>query len=120
VKAIRFHEYGGADVLRVDEIPLPEPAASEVVIRVCAVAVNHLDLDLRSGTSRIDLMLPHTLGMEFAGDVAAVGSEVVDARPGDRVVALYQSGCGACRYCVAGDDSLCRASRLLGGHAPGG
>jgi NADPH:quinone reductase-like Zn-dependent oxidoreductase len=120
VKAIRFHEYGGADVLRVDEVPLPEPAAREVVIRVRAVAVNHLDLDLRSGTSRIDLKLPHTLGMEFAGDVTAVGSEVVSARAGDRVVALYQSGCGTCRYCVAGDDSLCPAARLLGVQAPGG
>lgn len=120
MKAIRFHEYGGADVLRMDEVPLPEPAAREVVIRVRAVAVNHLDLDLRSGTSRIDLRLPHTLGMELAGDVTAVGSEVAGARPGDRVVALYQSGCGACRYCLAGDDSLCSAPRLLGVQAPGG
>ena len=120
MKAIRFHEYGGTDVLRFEDVPQPEPAPGEVVVRVRAAAVNHLDLDLRSGTSRISLVLPHTPGMEFAGEVALVGDGVVGVSPGDRTVAFYQAGCGKCRFCLAGEDSLCPASRLLGVQLPGG
>lgn len=58
VKAVQFHEYGGADKLRFEDAPEP-------------VRVNHVDLDIREGVSRFPLHLPHTLGIEVAGDVAA-------------------------------------------------
>ena len=71
VKAVQFHEYGGADKLRFEDAPEPVPAAGEALIRVRACAINHVDLDIREGVSRFPLPLPHTLGIEVAGDVAA-------------------------------------------------
>jgi NADPH:quinone reductase-like Zn-dependent oxidoreductase len=64
MRAVRFHEYGGLDVLREDDVPIPEPAAGEALVRVEACAVNHVDIDMRNGTSRLPLTLPHTLGFE--------------------------------------------------------
>lgn len=120
MKVIRFHEYGDADVLHFEDVPRPDPGPAEVVVRVRAAGVNHLDLDLRSGTSRLALDLPHTPGMEVAGEVAAVGDAVEGVRVDDRVVALYQAGCGECSLCVAGEETLCTAPLLLGVQAPGG
>ena len=85
MRAVRFHEYGGVDVLRLEDVDVPEPGPGEALVRVRACAVNHVDIDMRNGMSRLPLTLPHTLGFEIAGEVAAVGpdvSEVVGRRPG--------------------------------------
>ena len=73
MKAVRFHEYGPADVLRYEDVPDPEPGPGEALLRVRTCAVNHVDIDMRNGTSRLPIALPHTLGFEIAGDVVAVG-----------------------------------------------
>lgn len=64
MKAVRFHEYGSVDVLRHEEVPEPTPAEDEVLVRVRACAVNHVAVDMRDGSSRLPLSLPHTLGFE--------------------------------------------------------
>jgi NADPH:quinone reductase-like Zn-dependent oxidoreductase len=102
VKAVRFHEYGDADVLRLEDVPDPEPGPGEVVVRVRAVGLNHVDVDMRNGSSRLPLALPHTLGFEAGGDIAAVGEGVTDLAEGDRVTPLYQVACRRCGPCLAG------------------
>ena len=70
MKAVRFHEFGGLDVLRVEEVDDPRPGPGEVLVRIRASALNHLDVDIREGVSRFPVELPHTLGVEVAGDIA--------------------------------------------------
>jgi NADPH:quinone reductase-like Zn-dependent oxidoreductase len=120
VKAIRFHEYGSADVLREDDVPMPEPGPSEALIRVRACAVNHVDIDMRNGTSRLPLALPHTLGFEIAGEVAAVGDQANGIAVGDRVAPLYQIHCRTCEWCRRGEHMHCEQIRMLGVQSPGG
>ena len=81
--AIRFHQTGGPEVLRWEEVPVGDPAADEVRLRHEAVGLNYIDTYQRSGL--YPLPLPSGLGQEGAGVVEAVGKDVRDFRPGDRV-----------------------------------
>ncbi len=90
MKAIRIHETGGADKLRVDEVAVPEPAAGEVRFRVEAAGLNFIDTYQRSGLYPVKL--PYTLGGEAAGVVTAVGAGVTDPRVGDRVATARANG----------------------------
>ena len=120
MKAVRFHEYGAADVLRYEDCPQPEPGPGEALIRVRACAVNHVDIDMRNGTSRLPLTLPHTLGFEIAGEVAAIGSGVNEVAVGDRVSPLYQIHCRECEWCRRGEHMHCESIEMLGVQSPGG
>ena len=88
--AICIHENGGAEKLRVEEVPLPEPRPGEVRIRVEAAGVNFVDTYHRTGLYRTEL--PLTLGQEVAGVVSAVGAKVTDFRAGDRVATARATG----------------------------
>jgi len=83
VKAIRFHQPGGPEVMRLEDVDLAAPAAGEVQIKHSAIGLNYIDTYHRSGL--YPLALPHGLGMEGAGAVTAVGSAVSDFKVGDRV-----------------------------------
>lgn len=120
MKAVRFHEYGPADVLRYEDVPDPEPGPGEALVRVRACAINHVDIDMRNGTSRLPLMLPHTLGFELAGEVAAIGEGAEEVAVGDRVSPLYQIHCRQCEWCLRGDHMHCERITMLGVQAPGG
>ncbi len=118
--AVRFHDYGPADVLRYEDVPEPEPGPGEALVRVRACAVNHVDIDMRNGTSRLPITLPHTLGFEIAGDVTTVGEGVIEVEPGDRVSPLYQIHCRECEWCRRGEHMHCQRIRMLGVQSPGG
>ncbi len=120
MKAVRFHEYGAADVLRCEDVPEPEPRPGEALIRVRACAVNHVDIDMRSGISRLPLELPHTLGFEITGEVAAVGEGVTEVAVGDRVSPLFQIHCRECEWCRRGEHMHCERIEMLGVQRPGG
>jgi NADPH:quinone reductase-like Zn-dependent oxidoreductase len=120
VNAVRFHGYGPAEVLRYEEVPTPKPGPGEALIRMGACAVNHVDIDMRNGTSRLPLALPHTLGLEIAGGVAALGEGVAEVAVGDRVSPLYQIHCRECEWCRRGEHMHCQSIRMLGVQSPGG
>ena len=86
-RALRIHAYGGTEVLQWDEVPVPQPGEGEVLVRVTAAGVNGLDWKIRDGLVRdaFPLQLPATLGIELAGEVAAVGAGVEGYAVGDRV-----------------------------------
>jgi NADPH:quinone reductase-like Zn-dependent oxidoreductase len=89
MRAVVLREFGGPDVLRIEEVPTPEPGPGELVFRVHAVSVNRtLDLAVRAGDYDPAIRLPHVLGVDPSGVVTAVGSGVTERRAGDRVVAL--------------------------------
>ena len=85
MKAIRVHEFGGPDVLKLEEIADPEPGAGQIVVTVHAVGVNPVDTYMRAGAYARKPTLPYTPGTDAAGTVASVGSGVTCFRPGDRV-----------------------------------
>jgi NADPH2:quinone reductase len=90
MKAIRIHETGGTDKLRLDDLALPNPGAGEVRIRVEAAGVNFLDTYQRSGLYPVTL--PHTLGQEISGLITATGPGVADFQIGDRVATARAMG----------------------------
>lgn len=87
-RAIRFHETGGPEVLKVDEVPTPEPKAGEVRIRVHALRLNRADSMFRSGRYVIEPQFPATFGYEAAGTIDAVGPGVEGFAEGDRVAVI--------------------------------
>lgn len=90
MKALRFHEYGGPEVLRLDEVPLPEPGAGEVRLRVAGSAFNPVDDGIRGGylTGNFPVALPHTPGIEVSGTVDALGEGVDGVAIGEAVIAF--------------------------------
>ena len=119
MKAILFDEFGGADVLRYGDAPDPVAGVGEVLVKLRAAALNHVDIDIRNGVSRFDFKMPHILGIEGAGVVAAVGEGVDEVGVGDRVAVSYIRTCDKCEWCRRGQDNLCENRRLFGEHIPG-
>lgn len=85
MNAIRAHEFGGPDVLRLDELPEPAPGAGQVRVRLHAIGVNPFDTYMLSGTYAITPALPYSPGADGAGVVEAVGPDVTGVAVGDRV-----------------------------------
>ena len=113
MKAVRIHEFGGLDVLRVEEVDDPRAGPGEVVIDVTASALNHLDVDIREGVSRFPVQLPYILGVEPVGRIAEVGDGVDGWAAGERVLPWLMNTCGDCRYCKTGRESLCLAPGFI-------
>jgi NADPH:quinone reductase len=89
MKAIILKEFGGPEVLRLDEVPTPTPAAEEIVVKVHSVSVNRtLDLTVRQGNYPVKVSLPHILGVDPAGVVAQIGADIDNVKAGDRVAVL--------------------------------
>ena len=116
MKAVRFHEHGGADVLRLEDAPDPVPSAGDVVVRVRACALNHLDLWNRRGVVR--LKLPHILGADVSGEIAQ--SDDASLRVGQRVMLQPGLSCGRCARCLEGRDNECVRYDVLGSQSDGG
>ena len=114
MKAIRFHEFGNADVLRYDEVPKPSIGPNDVLLQLKAAALNHLDIWVRSGQRERSIPLPHIPGSDGAGIIAEVGKGVKHLAVGDRVLISPGLSCGHCDKCLSGKDNLCREYRVLG------
>jgi len=85
MKAILVHEFGGPEVLKLEELPTPRPAAGQVLVRIHAAGVNPYDTYMRNGTYPVKPALPYTPGSDAAGSVEAVGEGVTKVKKGDRV-----------------------------------
>lgn len=120
MKAVVLSEYGGPEVLRFTDVPEPQIAANEVLVRVRACALNHLDLWLRRGLPTQPLKFPHILGSDIAGEVAKIGAAVTNVRAEEKVLLAPGISCGQCPQCIAGDDNFCKDYTLFGSGVPGG
>lgn len=119
MKAVRFHTHGGPEVLRYEEMPDPEPGPGEVLVRVRACALNHLDLWERGGLEHVRIPMPHVSGSDVAGDI--VRSEADGAAAGQRVMLQPGMSCGRCAECLSGRDNECPGYEVLGyRNHPGG
>ncbi|MET7462839.1 NAD(P)H-binding protein [Nonomuraea sp. NPDC005501] len=115
MRAARIHSYGGPEVVRHEEAPLPSPGPGEVLIRVAATSFNPSETALRAGMLRavLPVALPYTLGWDVSGTVAAVGSGVTGWAPGDRVIGRLDGGGTAAEYVTAPADVLAAAPSAI-------
>jgi NADPH:quinone reductase-like Zn-dependent oxidoreductase len=120
MKALAFKEFGGPEQLGIQDVPDPTIGSHDVLVRVRACALNHLDLFVREGIPALKTPLPFWTGCDIAGDVAEVGSAVQGVKVGERVVVNPNLECGRCEFCIQGEDSLCVRYGILGEHLPGG
>jgi NADPH:quinone reductase-like Zn-dependent oxidoreductase len=115
MKAVRFHEYGGPEVLRYEDVEQPTPGAGQVRIRVAATSFNGVDGTIRAGFMQgpIPVELPHTPGIDVAGTVDALGDHVDEIAVGDQVIGfLPMTGTGAAaEYVIAPAEVLTGAPR---------
>ena len=120
MKAAIFREHGGIDKLEITEMPEPSAQAGEVLLRVRAAAMNHLDLWARRGMPGIEIPLPHIGGSDIAGEVVSSGSGVEGVAEGARVAVNPGLWDGTCEWCLKGQHSLCVNYRIIGEHTNGG
>ena len=117
--------------LKLNKYDTPAPQGGEVLVRIGSSGVCHSDLHIWEGFFDLGMgkklevitrgmKLPHTLGHEIAGEVAAIGPDVKDVRVGQRFVVYPWIGCGTCATCTGGDELLCANPRQLGTRRDGG
>jgi len=107
MKAVVLREFGGPDMLRLEDVPRPAAGPGEVLVAIRCCGVCHLDLILRRGM-RSRVKPPRIIGHELAAVVVEVGAGVEGLAPGDRVASYNFQACGRCVECLRGRPSLCR------------
>jgi NADPH:quinone reductase-like Zn-dependent oxidoreductase len=118
MKAVRLHEFGGPEVLRYEDIPDPQPRKDQVLVRIKACALNHLDIWVRKGMPGVSL--PHILGSDIACEIVEAGEYITGFKAGQRVLLAPMHFCARCAKCVAGLQNQCREFTVLGNGVDGG
>ncbi len=118
MKAVRIHEFGGPEVLRYEDVPDPSLRKDQLLVRVKACAMNHLDIWVRKGLPGVKL--PHILGSDIAGEIVEVGEYVTGFKVGQRVLIAPMHFCNHCAKCVAGLQNQCPEFTVLGNGVDGG
>ncbi|NAZ76829.1 alcohol dehydrogenase catalytic domain-containing protein, partial [Kineococcus sp. T13] len=111
MKAVRFHETGGPEVLQYEDVEVPTPGPGQVRVRVAASAFNAADDGMRAGFLPIPVVLPHVPGYDVSGTVDALGEGVEDLAVGDAVIAFLpmERDGGAAEHVIAPADALVAA-----------
>src|ERR1700691_1545873 len=112
MKAVRIHQFGGPEVLTYEEVPDPTPRKDQVLIRVRACAMNHLDIWVRKGLPGV--RLPHILGSDIAGEIVSVGEYVSGFKPGQRELLAPMHFFNLCAKFVGGLENKCAQFTVLG------
>lgn len=119
MRAVTIHGHGGPEELRLEEVEKPTPGKGEVVVRLAAAALNHLDIWVLKGVPGLTLSFPHIMGSDGSGTVDQPGEAVDGIKKGDRVLINPGISCGECEFCGKGEESECRSFHLLGEHIDG-
>ena len=120
MKAVLFRSHGGPDKLSYEDLPTPTIGSEDVLVRVKACALNHLDIWIRQGNPAYPMPLPHVTGSDVAGVMEQVGNRVEGVVVGQRVFVSPGISCWKCEQCLAGRDNMCRSYSLLGAMTHGG
>ena len=120
MKAVRFHRHGGPEVLRYEDAPDPVPENGEVLVKVRACALNHLDLWARNGLPNVKIPLPHISGSDISGVVEWVAGGEEEFKKGAEVIVRPGISCGRCEKCLLGMDNQCRFYTIVGYEVDGG
>lgn len=124
MKAARLHGFerthGSREVVRVDDVPIPDIGAGEVLVRVLRAGLNHGDLHMREDAVQYSPEvktvpdLPMTIGHDGLGEIVEVGPDVENLRVGDRAVVICSITCGFCKYCRTERQHLCQTKKTMG------
>lgn len=120
MKAVLFRAHGGPVNLSYEDLPTPTIGSEDVLVRVKACALNHLDIWIREGNPAYPMPLPHVSGSDVAGFVEQAGNRVEGVTAGQRVFVSPGISCWNCEQCLAGRDNMCRSYGLLGAMTHGG
>ena len=120
MKAFQLVAQGKPGKFELREISDPAPDADEVLVRVRACGLNHLDLWVEEAGLPMPIQLPRTPGGEAAGEIIGMGKEVQGWKIGDRVAVQSNLFCGKCEFCQRGEESMCLFGQLLGVQVDGG
>ncbi len=112
MKAVRIHEHGTIDVLKYEDLPVPKFNNDQLLVKIHAAAMNHLDIWVRKGIPGVPL--PCILGSDGAGEVVEVGKDVTKYSIGDRVMIQPLTFCGECEFCKNGKENYCNSWGILG------
>lgn len=117
MRAVRMHEHGGPDVLRLDEVAAPTPGPGDLLVRMRATTVNHRDVWIRKGHPHpaYHVELPAILGIDISGEIVETGEEVEGFSTGERVTANPYIPCGHCGYCLRGHFQYCPKFTVFNG-----
>ena len=118
MKAVRFYEFGGPEVLKYEDVQDPQLRQDQMLIKVKAVALNHLDIWIRKGLPGVKL--PHINGSDVSGDIIEVGEYVTDLKAGQRVLLAPMTFCNHCEFCMRGQQNFCREFTVRGYLSDGG
>ena len=120
MKAVIFRKHGATTELEESYVPVPELGKKDVLVKVKACAVNHLDLWTLAGMPGIKISMPHILGCDIAGEVVEKGKKVHGIPLHKPVIVAPGISCGQCGYCRSGWDSLCAKYEIIGFQNNGG
>ncbi len=115
-----FHEHGGREKLQYEDRPQPQITETEVLVKVKACALNHLDIWARQGLPNVKIPLPHISGCDIAGELAELGKLVKGVVVGEKVIVAPGISCGHCHECLSGRDNYCREYQVIGYNTDGG
>ncbi|MGE5892578.1 MAG: zinc-binding dehydrogenase [bacterium] len=119
MRALYYEQLGGYQRIRAGKFPRPEIGDHDVLVRVRAFSLNHLDVWVMEGKLPLDIPLPHIFASDASGIVEKAGRDVNHVSPGDEVVVHPGLSCGSCEQCLSGRDNECRNFSILGVLTPG-
>lgn len=119
MKAIQYSQLGGPEVLQYIDVPTPSPKPNEILIRVLAASINHIDIHFRRGLPGVKSPLPHIPGSDAVGVIEDVGTNVQDFNIGDTVIMDPSTSCGICEFCKKGMINYCPKAGILGRETDG-
>lgn len=120
MKAMVFSAHGGTEVIKQQEVTLPQINAKEIKLDVEAFALNYLDIWVRRGHPGSTMQFPHVTGSDFSGVVSEIGNEATGFEIGDRVTVNPGISCMTCVHCRSGQQSQCEKFYILGSGSWGG
>lgn len=114
MKALYYDELKGYESIKIGDFPVPEITGNEVLVRVKAFSLNHVDVWVMEGKYPVQIPLPHIFGSDASGIIEKTGSAVDHIKPGDEVIVFPGLSCGHCEKCLSGRDNECNSFSILG------
>ncbi len=114
MKALYYDRHGSYENIKIGEFPIPEIEENEVLVKIKAFSLNHLDIWIMEGKYPTEIPMPHIFASDASGIVVKVGKLVKNVKEGDEVIIYPGLSCGYCEKCLSGKDNECSQFRVLG------
>ncbi len=109
-----YEKHGNYENIKIGDLPKPDITENEVLVKIKAFSLNHLDIWIMEGKYPVEIPMPHIFGSDASGIVEKVGKGVRNVKEGDKVIVYPGLSCGSCEKCLSGKDNECREFSILG------